>query len=83
MQWPVIPIWQDLSLTPDDAYQNQKEGLRSIYIGIENGYVLGNDISLVSDYYNRGARYIALFAIQKIMISAILLLMRKARSTTG
>jgi membrane dipeptidase len=54
------PDMARLALTPDDAYQNQKKGLRSIYIGIENGYVLGNDITLVNEYYNRGARYITL-----------------------
>jgi membrane dipeptidase len=49
-----------LGLTPDDAYEDQAKGLRTIYIGIENGYVLGNDVTLVSDYYTRGARYITL-----------------------
>lgn len=49
-----------LGLTPEDAYQNQEKGLRTIYIGMENGYVLGNDVTLVSDYYSLGARYITL-----------------------
>ena len=30
------------------------------YIGIENGYAIGNDIKLVEKYYERGARYITL-----------------------
>ncbi len=49
-----------LALTPDDAYRNEKKGLRSIYIGIENGYALGNDLSLAETYHNMGATYITL-----------------------
>jgi membrane dipeptidase len=49
-----------LAYSPRDAYDLQKKGKRAIYIGIENGYALGNDISLVGYYYNRGARYITL-----------------------
>jgi membrane dipeptidase len=43
-----------------DAYRLEKEGKRAIFIGIENGYPIGNDISLIQDYYDRGARYITL-----------------------
>lgn len=49
-----------LALNPDDAYSLEKEGKRAIYIGIENGYPLGNDISNVELYYNKGVRYITL-----------------------
>jgi membrane dipeptidase len=49
-----------LALSPGDAYRNEKEGLRSIYIGIENGYVLGNDLALAQTYFNLGARYVTL-----------------------
>ncbi len=49
-----------LALTPEDAYRNQKDGLRSIYIGIENGYVIGNDLALLQEYYRLGARYVTL-----------------------
>ena len=49
-----------LALNPEDAYTLEKEGKRAIYIGIENGYPLGNDISNVELYYNKGVRYITL-----------------------
>lgn len=49
-----------LCFSPDEAYKNQKEGLRSIFIGMENGYPVGNDLSLVKTFYERGVRYITL-----------------------
>ncbi|WP_422858737.1 dipeptidase [Flagellimonas sp. S174] len=49
-----------LALNPDDAYALEKEGKRAIYIGIENGYPIGNDISNVEEYFNKGVRYITL-----------------------
>lgn len=49
-----------LALTPQDAYDLEKEGKRAIYIGIENGYPVGNDIANVELYFNKGVRYITL-----------------------
>lgn len=49
-----------LATDPEDAYTLEKEGKRAIYIGIENGYPLGNDLSNVGLYYDRGVRYITL-----------------------
>ncbi|MEM9722878.1 MAG: dipeptidase [Bacteroidota bacterium] len=49
-----------LALDPDDAYELEKEGKRAIYIGIENGYPIGKDISNVELYYEKGVRYITL-----------------------
>ena len=54
------PAETTLALTPDDAYKIEKKGKRAIFIGIENGYALGNDISLIKQYYDLGARYITL-----------------------
>jgi membrane dipeptidase len=45
-----------LAITSLDAALLAKQGKRAIYIGIENGYPLGNDLSLVETFYNRGAR---------------------------
>ena len=45
---------------PKDAYRLQKEGKRAIYIGIENGYVIGKDLSMVETYYDLGVRYMTL-----------------------
>jgi membrane dipeptidase len=50
----------ELALTPDDAYRIKKQGKRAIYLGLENGYPLGLDVSLVQKYYDLGARYITL-----------------------
>ena len=49
-----------LALNPDDAYALEKEGKRAIYVGIENGYPIGNDLSNVELYYEKGVRYITL-----------------------
>ncbi len=49
-----------LALNPEDAYNLEDEGKRAIYIGIENGYPIGNDISNVSLYHDKGVRYITL-----------------------
>ncbi|WP_435578198.1 dipeptidase [Gilvibacter sp.] len=49
-----------LALNPDDAYALEKAGKRAIYIGIENGYPIGNDPENVSLFYEKGVRYITL-----------------------
>ena len=46
--------------SPDDAYRLEKEGKRAAFIGMENGYPVGEDILLVEKFYNRGVRYITL-----------------------
>lgn len=43
-----------------DAERLQKSGKRAVYIGMENGFPLGNDIKKVQEFYNRGVRYITL-----------------------
>lgn len=49
-----------LALNPEDAYTLEKEGKRAIYLGIENGYPIGKDLSNIEEYYNKGVRYITL-----------------------
>ena len=49
-----------LALTPEDAWKLKRKGKSAVFIGIENGYCIGNDIELVKTYYNKGARYITL-----------------------
>jgi len=46
--------------SPDDAYRLEKEGKRAAFIGMENGYPVGKDLSLVEKFYKRGVRYITL-----------------------
>ena len=49
-----------IATEPDDIYRLKKEGKRAIYMGVENGYPIGTDISLIKKYYDLGARYITL-----------------------
>lgn len=50
----------EVALTPDDAFRLKKQGKLSAFIGIENGYPVGKNISRVKQYYDMGARYITL-----------------------
>ncbi len=47
-------------LTSGDLRKINKNGKLAIFIGIENGYVIGNDIGMIKRYYDLGARYITL-----------------------
>lgn len=49
-----------LALSPADARRIEAAGKRAIFIGIENGYPVGTDISRVEQFYTEGARYITL-----------------------
>jgi membrane dipeptidase len=49
-----------LATTSDNADQLETQGRRAIYIGIENGYAIGQDVSLLKTYYDLGARYVTL-----------------------
>ena len=49
-----------LAVSPSDAYKLKRQGKRAIFIGMENGYPIGNDLSLIKAYYTKGARYITL-----------------------
>jgi len=55
-----FPDQAGLALTPRDAVRLKHQGKRAVFIGIENGYAIGKDLSLISTYYLRGARYITL-----------------------
>ncbi len=49
-----------LALASDDAYRLREEGRRAIYIGVENGYPIGKDLSLLQTFYDLGGRYLGL-----------------------
>jgi len=49
-----------LASTPADVLDIYGSGRKVAMIGIENGYVIGTDLSLVEEYYDRGARYMSL-----------------------
>jgi membrane dipeptidase len=50
----------ELATTPDDAYRIAKAGKRALFIGMENGWPVGKDLSLLKTYYDLGTRYITL-----------------------
>jgi membrane dipeptidase len=49
-----------IALSPDDAYKLKREGKIAAFIGLENGYPVGKDLSRIKTYYNLGVRYITL-----------------------
>jgi len=50
----------ELATSPADVLRIAPTGKRIIMIGIENGYTVGEDLSLIKKYYDLGARYITL-----------------------
>ena len=54
------PEFAELAYSPNDAYRLEKEGRHAVYMGIENGYPIGKDISNIKQFYDLGARYITL-----------------------
>jgi len=54
------PTRASIATTPDDVYRLKQEGKRAIYIGVENGYPIGEDISQLKVFYELGARYVTL-----------------------
>lgn len=66
------PNLAELATSPSDAYRIEKLGRRAVFIGMENGYPVGEDLSLLKTYYDLGCRYITLshFANNAICDSA-------------
>ena len=54
------PEQAELAIAPDDAYRIEKTGKRAIYIGMENGYPIAKDLSLIKQYYDQSVRYMTL-----------------------
>jgi len=54
------PNLAQIARTPDDAYTLKNQGKRAIYIGMENGYPIGHDLSMIEKFWNLGVRYITL-----------------------
>jgi len=50
----------EIAYTADDAYSLKRAGKIAAFIGLENGYAVGKDLSKVKEYYDLGARYITL-----------------------
>lgn len=49
-----------IARTPDELYINKEKGCKSIMLGIENGYAIGDDLSLVEHFRRRGVVYMTL-----------------------
>jgi membrane dipeptidase len=54
------PALIGLAMTPADAYRLKREGKLAAFMGIENGYPIGRDLSLIEFFYKKGVRYITL-----------------------
>jgi membrane dipeptidase len=50
----------EIATTPDDAYLLKKAGKIAAFIGMENGYPVGKDLTRIKLYYDLGARYMTL-----------------------
>ena len=56
----MYPNLIEIAYTADDAARIHKSGKLIAGIGIENGWVIGHDLSLIKRYYDLGARYMTL-----------------------
>ena len=56
----LAPDQIELALTAEDVRRINAKGKKVALIGVENGYPIGNDISRVKEFYDRGARYLSL-----------------------
>ncbi len=50
----------EIATTPNQGYKLEKKGKRAIYLGIENGYPIGNNLGNINHFYDLGARYITI-----------------------
>jgi membrane dipeptidase len=56
----IAPNKIGLALTAADARRIYKSGRKVAFIGVENGYPLGEDLGRLKEFYDRGARYLSL-----------------------
>lgn len=56
----LYPEQAEIAYIADDIYRIKKAGKSTVYIGVENGYPVGNDINNIKAFYDLGARYITL-----------------------
>lgn len=49
-----------IAQTPNELYQLKASGRKAIMLGIENGYAIGHDISLIEHFRKRGVVYMTL-----------------------
>jgi membrane dipeptidase len=56
----IAPKEIGLALTSADVTRIAQSGRKVAVIGVENGYPIGTDVGRVSEFYQRGARYLSL-----------------------
>lgn len=54
------PEQAEIALKADDIYAIKSKGKSTVYIGVENGYPVGNDLNNIKMFYELGARYVTL-----------------------
>lgn len=54
------PDVAELAVSAKDGYRIEKAGKRAVFIGMENGWPVGNDLANLKLYYDLGLRYITL-----------------------
>jgi membrane dipeptidase len=56
----IAPEKVELAFSAVDARRIRAEGKKIAFMGVENGYALGEDLRVVKEFYDRGARYLSL-----------------------
>jgi len=56
----LAPSRAEIAYTAADARRIHQSGKRVIFIGVENGFPIGSDITNVQKFYERGGRYMSL-----------------------
>ncbi|MGN6731548.1 MAG: dipeptidase, partial [Candidatus Binatia bacterium] len=56
----IAPEKVELAFTSIDARRIRATGKKIAFMGVENGYALGEDLRLLNEFYARGARYLSL-----------------------
>jgi membrane dipeptidase len=56
----IAPDQIGLALTSADARRIYKSGKKVAFIGVENGYPIGDDLGRIKEFHDRGARYLSL-----------------------
>lgn len=54
------PDYAAVTFTPDEAGQNRKEGIISLFMGMENGSPIQESLSLLRTFYRLGVSYVTL-----------------------
>ena len=54
------PDLVQLATEPGDAARLAEQGKHAIYLGMENGYPIGNDLKNLDLFYDKGVRYVTL-----------------------